>query len=126
MRICRTPNCARPATTDLGFCAADHARYLKTRTLYTELTDAVLASYPSMFASVDLAHRRALAESVVAHAADGVRGFSDTHVLRGEILAVYDTLDEIAEHNAARRRATLLIPRARGTRALFKLNGPRR
>ena len=72
MTVCSRPNCARDAVGALGFCAADHAAYLRSRKFFAALASAIQIKYPEAFAAVPSAHRQPLAECMVAIASEGL------------------------------------------------------
>lgn len=71
MTICRRPNCDRAAADRaLGFCAEDHAAYLRSRQDYAALAKAAQIVHASTFAIVPTAQRQMLAEYLVAVASE--------------------------------------------------------
>jgi hypothetical protein len=72
MFVCRRPDCDRAATGHLGFCAADHAAYVRSRQAYASLVEAAQVAHADAFAVVPLAQRQILAEYLVAVASEGL------------------------------------------------------
>ena len=74
MTVCRCPNCDRAATGDLGFCAEDHAAYLRAREAYATLAEAAQVVHANAFTVVPPSRRQMLAEYLVAVASEGLAG----------------------------------------------------
>jgi hypothetical protein len=72
MSVCRRPDCDRTAADELGFCADDHASYLRSRDTFADLVTAAQVKHADAFALVPLEHRAVLAEYLVAVASEGV------------------------------------------------------
>ena len=73
MTVCRRPDCDRAAAERaLGFCAEDHAAYVRSREGYASLADAAQVVHASAFAVVPTAERQLLAEYLVAVASEGL------------------------------------------------------
>ena len=105
MQVCPRPNCDREPTADgLGFCAEHHAHYLADRRGYAALANAVRILMPAVFAPLTEREAKRLAEFIVAHASDGVRGFSNERALRGEIIASFDAIAEARDEQGAAPR----------------------
>ena len=72
MLVCRRPDCDRAPTGELGFCAADHAAYVRSRLAYASLAEAAQVVHADAFALVPTAQRQILAEYLVAVASEGL------------------------------------------------------
>jgi len=72
MSVCRRPYCHRAATGDLGFCADDHAAYLRSRDVFAALVAATQIKHADAFALVPNDQRGILAEYLVAVASEGL------------------------------------------------------
>lgn len=72
MAVCRRPDCDRAAAGDLGFCADDHAAYVRSRRVYASLAQAAQVVHAPAFAVVPAAQRQMLAEYLVAVACEGL------------------------------------------------------
>ena len=73
MNVCRRPDCDRAAAEcALGFCAEDHAAYVRSREGYASLAEAAQVVHANAFAVVPTAHRQMLAEYLVAVASEGL------------------------------------------------------
>lgn len=73
MTVCRRPDCDRAAAERaLGFCAEDHAAYVRLREGYASLAEAAQLVHAAAFAVVPTAERQMLAEYLVAVASEGL------------------------------------------------------
>jgi hypothetical protein len=73
MNVCRRPDCDRAAAERaLGFCAEDHAAYVRSREGYASLAEAAQVVHANAFAVVPTAERQLLAEYLVAVASKGL------------------------------------------------------
>ena len=72
MLVCRRPDCDRAATGELGFCAADHAAYVRSRQAYASLAEAAQVVHADAFALFPTTQRQILAEYLVAVASEGL------------------------------------------------------
>lgn len=73
MNVCRRPDCDRAAAErGLGFCAEDHAAYIRAREGYASLAEAAQVVHANAFAAVPTSERQLLAEYLVAVASEGL------------------------------------------------------
>jgi hypothetical protein len=73
MTVCRRPDCDRAAAERaLGFCAQDHAVYVRSRERYASLAEAAQVVHANAFAVLPRAERQMLAEYLVAVASEGL------------------------------------------------------
>jgi hypothetical protein len=73
MTVCRRPDCDQAAAERaLGFCAEDHAAYLRSREHYASLATAAQVVHANAFAAVPTSERQLLAEYLVAVASEGL------------------------------------------------------
>jgi hypothetical protein len=108
MTVCRRPDCDRAAAERaLGFCAQDHAAYVRAREGYASLADAAQVVHAHAFAVVPTGQRQMLAEYLVAVASDGLSAVP-TDIPRSAVL--------LAAALVARGRAELRVLDARGPR----------
>lgn len=77
MLVCRRPDCDRAPTGELGFCAADHAAYVRARRVYASLAEVAQVLHADAFALVPAAQRQILAEYLVAVASEGLPALPD-------------------------------------------------
>jgi hypothetical protein len=108
MTVCRRPDCDRAAAEcALGFCAEDHAAYVRSRQGYASLAQAAQVVHANAFAVVPTAHRQMLAEYLVALASEGLSAVP-TDIPRSAVL--------MAAALVARGRAELRVLETRGPR----------
>ena len=109
MTVCRRPDCDRAAAERaLGFCAEDHAAYVRSREGYACLAEAAQVVHANAFAVVPTGERQLLAEYLVAVASEGLSALR-TDFPRSFVLL-----------------AAALIARGRVEPRFFDPRGPRR
>lgn len=86
MTVCRRPDCDRAtAERTFGFCAEDHAAYVRSRHGYASLASAAQVVHASAFALVPVSQRQILAEYLVAVASEGLSSMP-TDIPRSAVL----------------------------------------
>jgi hypothetical protein len=113
MTVCRRPDCDRAAESALGFCAEDHAAYVRSREGYAALAKEAQVVHADAFAVIPATQRQMLAEYLVAVASEGLAAVA-TDVPRSAVL--------VAAALIARGRAELrfLDPRPSQRRRLAR------
>jgi hypothetical protein len=107
--VCRRPDCDRAAAEcALGFCAEDHAAYVRSREGYATLAKEAQVVHADAFAVVPATQRQMLAEYLVAVASEGLSAIR-TDIPRSAVLL-----------------AAALIARGRRELRLFDRRAPQR
>lgn len=122
MDVCRRENCHEaPVPDGLGFCLADLTAYLDDRKRFAALATELRRRMPAVFSLLNDREADRLAQFIVAHAANGARGFSNEFLLAGEVGAAFDALDEVREEQAHKRE--VVATNRRGTHRHPRLAG---